>query len=121
MAKPIRIQRKRTKGWRMPPNTVCISRPSMWGNPYGVWREDGRWRVGWHLRQTKSWDTEYEARLEAVRLCMEYFKKERLLDFIEELRNKNLCCWCPLDQPCHGGPLLELANAPGGGEGGNGR
>lgn len=29
----------------------------------------------------------------------------------EELRGKNLACWCPLDQPCHADVLLELANA----------
>ena len=28
-----RIQRKRTKGWRMPDNAVYVGRPSKWGNP----------------------------------------------------------------------------------------
>jgi len=32
---PRRIQRKRTKGWRMPPNTVYVGRPTVWGNPFG--------------------------------------------------------------------------------------
>lgn len=32
--KPKRIQRKRTRGWKMPPNTVCVTRPGRWGNPY---------------------------------------------------------------------------------------
>jgi len=32
--KPKRIQRKRTKGWRMPPNTVYAGRGSKWGNPF---------------------------------------------------------------------------------------
>ena len=27
-----RIQRKRTKGWRMPENTVYVGRPTRWGN-----------------------------------------------------------------------------------------
>jgi hypothetical protein len=31
-----RIQRKRTKGWRMPPNTVSVTRPGRWGNPYTI-------------------------------------------------------------------------------------
>lgn len=31
---PKRIQRKRTKGWRMPENTVYVGRPSKWGNPF---------------------------------------------------------------------------------------
>lgn len=34
---PRRIQRKRTKGWKMPENTVYVGRPTKWGNP---------WRVG---------------------------------------------------------------------------
>ena len=33
---PDRIQRKRTKGWRKPPNSVIVTRPRKWGNPYDV-------------------------------------------------------------------------------------
>ena len=29
---------------------------------------------------------------------------------IEQLRGKNLSCWCPLDQPCHADILLDLAS-----------
>ena len=29
---------------------------------------------------------------------------------LAELRGKDLCCWCPLDQPCHADVLLEIAN-----------
>lgn len=31
---PIRVQRKRTKGWRMPADTVYVGRGSIWGNPF---------------------------------------------------------------------------------------
>ncbi len=31
---PQRIQRKRTKGWKMPPNTIYVGRPTVWGNPF---------------------------------------------------------------------------------------
>lgn len=31
---PERIVRQRTKGWRMPENTVSVTRPSKWGNPF---------------------------------------------------------------------------------------
>lgn len=34
-----------------------------------------------------------------------------IADQLDELRGKNLACWCPLDQPCHADVLLELANA----------
>lgn len=33
---PKRIQRKRTKGWKMPEGAVYVGRPSEWGNPYRV-------------------------------------------------------------------------------------
>lgn len=34
MSEPKRIQRKRTKGWRMPEGAFYVGRPSKWGNPY---------------------------------------------------------------------------------------
>ena len=33
---PDRIQRKRVKGFTLPPNTVCITRGTDFGNPFGV-------------------------------------------------------------------------------------
>jgi hypothetical protein len=35
---PQRIQRKRTKGWRMPEGAVYVGRGSYWGNPFGPLR-----------------------------------------------------------------------------------
>ena len=32
--RPKRIQRKRVKGWHMPPNTIYVGRPTAFGNPY---------------------------------------------------------------------------------------
>lgn len=34
MSQPKRIQRKRTKGWRIPKGAVYVGRPTRWGNPY---------------------------------------------------------------------------------------
>jgi hypothetical protein len=36
--------------------------------------------------------------------------REQWMHLLEELRGKNLACWCPLDQKCHADVLLELAN-----------
>lgn len=33
-------------------------------------------------------------------------------DIRRDLPGKDLACWCPLDQPCHGDVLLELAANP---------
>ena len=30
---PVRIQRRRTKGWRLPKGAKCVTRPGKWGNP----------------------------------------------------------------------------------------
>lgn len=44
---PKRIQRKRTKGWKMQPNTVYVGRPSKWGNPFLLGVEPCGCRSGW--------------------------------------------------------------------------
>lgn len=33
---PKRIQRQRTKGWRMPEGAIYVGRPSPWGNPWPI-------------------------------------------------------------------------------------
>ena len=94
---PIRIQRKRTKGWRMPPNTVYVGRPTPWGNPYTVeFYAEGF--SGTLNRQA----------------CVDRFEDEvtdfKRLVVKRLLAGKNLACWCPLDQPCHADVLLKIAN-----------
>jgi hypothetical protein len=38
---PHRVQLRRTKGWRMPPDTVKVDRSTIWGNPFVVGRDGG--------------------------------------------------------------------------------
>ena len=118
MAKPIRIQRKRTKGWRMPPNTVYVGRPTVFGSPIN--RKLG---PGTGLRLYKYFIRHQWAQLEQegcniVDILGLQILAKKLSEAVVTLRGKNLACWCPLDQPCHADILLELANAPGGKEGG---
>lgn len=100
-----RIQRKRTKGWRMPANTVYVGRPSKWGNPYQVGRlsEDSKYPVN---------------NVQAVAFFKKWFYTAGTLggagayyrgQVITKLSGKNLACWCPLDKPCHADVLLEYA------------
>lgn len=93
---PQRIQLRRTKGWRMPANTISVARPSMWGNPY---------RVGGTIKATGRFVPDAAA---AVALYRE--RAVPLPCDLALLRGKNLACWCPLDQACHADVLLELAN-----------
>lgn len=43
---PERVQLRRVAGWRMPPNTRSVARPSRWGNPFRVQREPCITRAG---------------------------------------------------------------------------
>lgn len=36
MSAPRRIQRRRVKGWRLPPGAKIVDRSSRWGNPFAV-------------------------------------------------------------------------------------
>lgn len=90
---PVRIQRRRTKGWRMPSNTVFVGRPGIWGNPY----------IAEHPNEAA----------EAVRLYREWILtliRRGYNHDLNFLRGKNIACWCPVGAPCHGDVLLELAN-----------
>jgi hypothetical protein len=129
---PERIQMRRTKGWKMPPNTVYVGRPSRWGNP---------WKIGDQmydpaLKEFRRVETRADA-VQAFRQKVDYDPDEPWWDAPTEgggwmtasggyddnihvnrrsirrfLAGKNLACWCPLGQPCHADVLLELANAP---------
>lgn len=121
MSAPKRVQRMRTKGWRMPEGAVYVGRPTKWGNPYlvpfvslerslalfensatGVWSggefytHESDEFVSFVYRMHTAWTRRMDGHpLEAIRT---------------ELAGRDLACWCPLDQPCHADVLLELAN-----------
>ena len=82
-----RIQRMRTKGWKMPNNSLYVGRPSVYGNPYSefLYGKD-----------------------EALRLYRIYMKEQIINHKIDltPLIGKNLACWCPLNEPCHADYLL---------------
>lgn len=92
---PIRIQRKRTKGYRMPENTVSVARPGFFGNPFKVGNDTGG-QYAVDLYQQWLTDTS-EGRFTV--------KKAK-----EELKGKNLACFCKEGEPCHGDVLLKIAN-----------
>lgn len=112
--KPHRVQRKRTKGWRMPENTVSVTRPGRWGNPWHVGMVAcGCRSVGECSHNSFRCDTAADA-VAAFRSWITDVLANgngRMKADLPSLRGKNLACYCPLDQPCHADVLLELANA----------
>lgn len=100
-AGPVRVQLSRRKGWKMPPNTVKIDRTTQWGNPF-IAGEPEPDRPGEIMATTA----------DCVRAYRQFAEDALAQDGgkFEALRGRNLACWCPLDRPCHGDVLLELAN-----------
>jgi hypothetical protein len=94
---PIRVQRKRIKGWKMPEGAVYVGRPTRWGNPFAAGPDmTARTAVD---RYRSMW--------------LEYIEREprALIRLRVRLGGKNLACWCALDRPCHADVLLKIANA----------
>ena len=126
---PKRIQRKRTKGWRMPEGSVYVGRPTRWGNPYPVGTGNlmahGECAPGWvgayEVGEPVWFELSLERGLTAQDVCdlyrscllltIETGEPEEIVEALKELRGRDLACWCPLDQPCHADVLLEIANA----------
>lgn len=105
VARPVRIQRKRSRGWQMPPNTVYVGRPTKWGNPFIVGRKNPYGTI------TKDRRHAWHIYLGFAPLCEELVAAAQA-----ELKGKNLACWCPIDNPyedcCHAAVLLKIANDP---------
>jgi hypothetical protein len=119
MEAPKRIQRKRTKGWKMPAGAVYVGRPTKWGNPFHVtvaFSEDGA-----------VFDDDFPCGIGVIAMLdevMDLFKAYAVgrhlseKEWLTPLRGKDLACWCPLVDkngkpvPCHADVLLELANMP---------
>lgn len=107
-SEPVRLQRKRIKGYNMQEQganqnglpVVSVCRPGRWGNPYKVGEQNS--------------DGKQRNAINAV-TCFENALLEGTLPFttddvVAELRGKNLACFCPIGQPCHGDVLLKIAN-----------
>ena len=92
---PRRVQRKRTKGWRMPPNTIYVGRPTKWGNPVrlGLEADSIDYLIASQMYRNKLLKGELPFTLEEA---------------WAELAGKNLACWCPLNRHCHADVLLDL-------------
>ena len=116
--KPVRIQRKRTKGWNMQDasrainglEAVYVGRPTVFGNPFAGPADIVTFSYRQWLRtpgQVHLWPSE---RIITNQGGISIYHKRLILSRLPELRGKNLCCWCSLSDECHADILLELAN-----------
>lgn len=104
---PKRIRLSRAKGWRMPDGAVKVDRSTKWGNPFVV-GVDG----------TRAECVDLYAKLSAGYICLsagptvdeQRAARDSMKKAREELRGRDLACWCQLDAPCHADILLKIAN-----------
>lgn len=129
----IRIQRKRTKGWKMPANTVYVGRGSRWGNPFRlVQYSDGKWAIKTDGSEKCNsivikychavYETKESAAKDAVKCYSHWLLpykhgnsldeyllcQSTLKDAVMNLKGKNLACWCKPDETCHADYLINL-------------
>jgi len=91
---PLRIQRKRKKGFRLPSDAVVVTRPTKWGNPFK--EEEGH--AGSAVNKYRRW-------LATNPQGMKIAAAAKV-----ELRGKRLACFCGIGMPCHADVLIEVAN-----------
>jgi hypothetical protein len=111
---PTRLQRRRTRGWRLPANAVIIDRTSRYGNPFTVaalldlgYAEAAvhdeaviRFRL-WLGGDRNLWLSDIGDH-----------RRERILSSLHLLRGRDLACPCPEGATCHGDEYLLRANLP---------
>ena len=98
--RPIRVQRRRTKGYRLPPNTIYVGRPSRYGNPFD-------WRLSSQAKAKEKYRRWLAIGFQSGAITEQQIR--------EDLGGYDLACWCPLPAPgepdlCHAAVLLEIAN-----------
>ena len=119
----------------MPENTVYVGRPTKWGNPFRdfgdmvyIYSLNRRYLDPWiYLSMQGEFGTAAEMYQDCVLnnamvwlYCDDldpisqghwfgYFSE--ISNHINELKGKDLACWCSLDKPCHADVLLKLANS----------
>lgn len=118
--RPVRLQLSRRKGFNLQEHSrainglaaVNVARPSRWGNPFEVGK----------AKKCLLWDDKpifvinVEHAVELHRQWLTYFLDnefpgcgETKAALQNQLRGKNLACFCRGTQPCHADILLELA------------
>lgn len=74
----------------IPAGAIHIGRPTIWGNPFVIGTDGSRADV---IAKYETWLT----------------SQPKLIAKLDELRGKDLACWCAPDH-CHGDVLVRLAN-----------
>lgn len=97
---PHRVQLKRSKGWKMPDNTLKIDRTTRWGNPFTP-ADCGSVAVA--VAHHAAW-------MKGALAAPDGRVPPTHAEIRTALSGHHLACWCALDGPCHADLLLKIAN-----------
>lgn len=97
---PLRVQRRRIKGFRLPPGTTCVTRPGRWSNCFDTAEEFRVWFKA--INDETDWPGPIS--------ISDLEHMERIVRDIKQLRGFKLACDCPLSDPCHADTLAREAN-----------
>lgn len=104
---PERIQRQRTKGWRMPPNTVSVCRPGPYGNPHTIKAARYAGVQGTDAEVAQHCVNRFRAAWASALREYPYAPFGKVI-YLGPLIGKNLACWCKPGEPCHADVLIEI-------------
>jgi hypothetical protein len=97
----------------MPEGVVYVGRPTDWGNPYVAGYSLVPTNYQGDLLNATSSDGAIYVTEENCLLLFEMWATQEARQFplwLENLRGKDLACWCKENAPCHADILLGLAN-----------
>ena len=103
-----RIQRKRTPGFKLPKNTICVNRGTKFGNPFlvsylGV--DEAIRRFTECLINPAIVYTYFDE----IEASIQYDRFKWMNENIPKLSGYDyLACFCEEDKPCHGDVLIEF-------------
>jgi hypothetical protein len=127
MPDPVRLQLSRRKGFNLQTLSLAtnglpavkVARPGFWGNPFTVERaiQSGYATVDTAQAFVVECFSDWLRPLPAPQRDWwqgpeSDARKAAILGHLQNLRGKNLACWCKPGAPCHADALLELANRP---------
>lgn len=113
MTRPVRVQLRRTRGYRKPAGAIVVTRSTRWGNPFRV--EDYAAAghpdpVGAALGDHRRWldgSPDYpDTYTTAGGITLD---RRWQRDHLADLAGATLACYCPADARCHADVLAELA------------
>jgi hypothetical protein len=123
---PRRLQRKRTKGFKLPEGTVVCTRPGVLGNPFvgpdavkayramldgTLWSETCDGICSGEMDDYPCGHDLYFVGTTRLKLyAIEAYDRDKILARIAEVRGMNLACYCGPNDPCHVDMILEFAN-----------